>query len=429
MDQSKELFLRSQRVLPGGVQSPVRAFKSVGGTPIFFQRGHGAHITDVEGKEYIDFCQGFGPNILGHRNQEVVKAIHEIVDTAWGLGACEPFSLNFAEQIVDTIPFVEKLRFVSSGTEAVMTALRIARAATNRNKIIKLEGCYHGHTDSMLVKAGSGLAHFGAASNSAGVTDKVVSETLVAPLDDLDAIKKILDEHGKDIAALIIEPLPANFGLLKQRPDYLIGLSQLLRQNGSLIIFDEVITGFRVSYGGMSELLGIEPDLVTYGKIIGGGFPVGCCAGKAKYLDLLSPSGPVYQAGTMSGHPVSMVAGQTTLSLLKSQNVYRELENRGKIFEEELKAGLEKLESKFTVARQGSLFWLHYNPSNKTIRAIDQFHPKMEEEYKKLFHSCLEQNIYLPPSAYEVGFLSMAHTEDILSEATEKILAAAKNIR
>src|SRR2546427_3760134 len=277
-DLSRKYFERALRVCPGGVHSPVRAFKGVGGDPIFFRSAQGAILTSVDGRQYIDFCQSFGPLILGHRDAEVSEAVRNAVETAWSFGACEPYSLELAEWITSRLPWVEMLRFVSSGTEAVMSALRIARAATERNRILKFEGCYHGHSDSLLVKAGSGLAG-AAASSSAGVSANVAGETLVAPLDDEDAVRKIFAEHGKDIAAVILEPLPANYGLLIQRREFVEETVKIAREHGALVIFDEVISGFRVAVGGMAEVLGMRPDLVTYGKVIGGGFPVACYGG------------------------------------------------------------------------------------------------------------------------------------------------------
>src|SRR5256885_13298383 len=289
-DLSREYFERAQRVTPGGVHSPVRAFKSVGGAPIFFRSAQGAKLTAVDGREYIDFCQSFGPLMLGHRDEDVAAAVRDAVDTAWSFGACEPYSLELAEWITTRLPWVEMLRFVSSGTEAVMSALRVARAATNRNRILKFEGCYHGHSDSLLVKAGSGLAGE-AASSSAGVSESVAGETLVASLDDENSVKKAFDQFGAEIAAVILEPLPANYGLLIQRRQFIDGTIRLARAHGAVVTFDEVISGFRVALGGMAEVLGIRPDLVTYGKVIGGGFPVAAYGGRRDLMQLVAPVG------------------------------------------------------------------------------------------------------------------------------------------
>src|SRR5437868_4898213 len=326
-DLSREYFDRASLIAPGGVHSPVRAFKGVGGTPIFFRSAQGGTMTSVDGREYIDFCQSFGPLILGHRDPDVSEAVREAIDTAWSFGACEPYSLELAEWITSRLPWVEMLRFVSSGTEAVMSALRVARAATNRNRILKFEGCYHGHSDSLLVKAGSGLAGV-AASSTAGVSNQVASDTLVAPLDDENAVREVFRQHGKEIAAVILEPLPANYGLLIQRREFIDEVMELARANGALVIFDEVISGFRVALGGMAQVLGMKPDLVTYGKVIGGGFPVACYGGRKDLMALVAPSGPVYQAGTLSANPVGMRAGLATLQKIERVDAYAQLEKR-----------------------------------------------------------------------------------------------------
>ena len=319
------LYERARRVTPGGVHSPVRAFRSVGGTPVFFAKGTGARLIDVDGREYIDFCGSFGPLILGHADPEVAQVAHQAINDGWSFGACEPYSLDLAEWITSRLPWVERIRFVSSGTEAVMSALRIARAATGRSRVLKFEGCYHGHTDAMLVRAGSGLAlsdprrgeskgEHNVAASSDGVPDGILGDTLVAPLDDDDALRRMFEQNGGAIAAAIVEPLPANFGLLPQREEWLHTLAALCREHGALLILDEVISGFRVGRGGMAEALTIVPDLVCYGKVIGGGFPVAAYAGRADLMSLVAPDGPVYQAGTLSANPVGMRAGLATLA-------------------------------------------------------------------------------------------------------------------
>ena len=419
---SKTLFEKSQKVAPGGVHSPVRAFKSVGGNPIFFKSSKGATMTSVEGDTYIDFCQSFGPNILGHRDPDVSKVIEEMVQTTWSLGACEPYSLELAEFMTQAAPWMEKLRFVCSGTEAVMSAIRVARGATNREKILKFDGCYHGHYDGMLVKAGSGLAGK-AASSSAGVPEVLAEATLVAPLDDEQALEAVFKEHGDQIAAVILEPLPANFGLLEQRKEFIEKIHSLSKHYGSLVIYDEVISGFRVSMGGMAEVLKTDPDLVTYGKIIGGGFPVGCYGGKAKYMDLLAPEGPVYQAGTLAASPLGMCAGLATLKKLKDKNIHQQLEIRTSKWVSELNSLLEEKSSPFVVNHFGSLFWLHKN-TGKSIRRVEDFDSDMGELYAKLFHNLLNQKIYMAPSAFEVGFVSWAHTDEVLAQALEGIKKA-----
>src|SRR5229473_1427521 len=355
---SREYFERALRVSPGGVHSPVRAFKGVGGTPIFFRSAQGGTMTSVDGREYIDFCQSFGPLMLGHRDPDVAEAVREAIATAWSFGACEPYSLELAEWITSRLPWVEMLRFVSSGTEAVMSALRVARAATARNRIIKFEGCYHGHLDSLLVKAGSGLAG-ASASSSAGVSASVAGETLLAPLDDENAVRKIFAEHGKDIAAVILEPLPANYGLLIQRHEFIEETVKIAREYGALVIFDEVISGFRVALGGMAEVLGMRPDLVTYGKVIGGGFPVACYGGRKDLMELVAPVGPVYQAGTLSANPVGMRAGLATLQKIERVGAYKILEEKTRGFCDHLNGELKQRSLPFQFTRTASIFWLH----------------------------------------------------------------------
>lgn len=417
MNTSKSLYERSLKVSPGGVHSPVRAFKSVGGEPIYFQSAQGPYMTSVEGKRYIDFCQSFGPNILGHRDPEVLEEVHRAVDTAWTFGACEPYSLALAEWIAERIPWVESLRFVSSGTEAVMSALRLARAATGREKILKFEGCYHGHVDQMLVQAGSGLAGE-SASSSAGVSRLQAEQTLVAHLDDEASVEKIFSEHGEDIAAVIVEPLPANYGLLLQRNEFLQFLRRISSKHGALLIFDEVISGFRLGVGGMAEKTDIRPDLVTYGKVIGGGFPVGCYAGRKDLMQQVAPAGGVYQAGTLSANPVGMRAGLATLKKMERENGYKILEERTAYFIGKLREIFHRQAPGLQAVSEGSLFWLHTGGGG-TIRKLTQLPKDQGEKFKKLFHALLGHGVYLAPSGYEVGFLSLAHTRAVLDEALQ----------
>ena len=421
---SAQLFERSLAVAPGGVHSPVRAFRSVGGTPVFFKSAEGAHLTSVEGTRYIDFCQSFGPLLLGHRDPDVAAVVRQTTELAWTFGACEPYSLELAEWMTGKLPWLEKVRFVSSGTEAVMSALRVARGATGRQKILKFEGCYHGHVDSLLVKAGSGLAGE-AAADSAGISAAVAADTVVAPLDDEEGFMKVFELHRDEIAAVILEPLPANYGLLLQRKEFLNKVAQVTRDNKSLLIFDEVISGFRVALGGMAELLGIKPDLVTYGKVIGGGFPVGCYGGRRDLMDLVAPNGPVYQAGTLSANPVGMRAGLATLKKAVSENAYSVLEARSRRFANALSDEFRRDGLPIEVARQGSIFWLH-GATGSTIRKLSQIPASHAERFKSLFHGCLERNVYLAPSGYEVGFIGLAHTDSILEEAIAKIHSSAK---
>ncbi len=424
---SESLFERAKKVSPGGVQSPVRAFKGLGQAPLFFKSAHGAFIRSVDGVDYIDFCQSFGPLILGHRDPDVSARVEEMIGQAWTFGACEPYSLELAEWIVENVPHVESCRFVSSGTEAVMSACRVARGVTGRNKIIKFEGCYHGHVDSLLVKSGSGLAGV-AASDSAGVSENVASETIVLPLDDQEAVEKAFEKHKNEIAAVIIEPLPANFGLLKQDPKNLEHLRKITQENGALLIFDEVISGFRVAMGGMAEVTGVTPDLVTYGKVIGGGFPVGCYGGKKEYMDAVAPSGPVYQAGTLSGNPVGMVAGLATLTKMQRDRVIPGMEARASNFVEALEGHIRELELPLKIVQFGSLMWIH-GSDKKEPRTLQEISPKQGDLFKHLFFNCLDEGIYLAPNGYEVSFLSWAHSEKIIIECSHRFKRAFKKLK
>ncbi|HKW00798.1 MAG TPA: glutamate-1-semialdehyde 2,1-aminomutase [Vicinamibacterales bacterium] len=420
---SADLRARALRVIPGGVHSPVRAFKSVGGDPIFFRQGSGARLVDVEGRSYIDFCQSFGPLILGHADPDVAAAAHAAIDDGWSYGACEPYSLDLAEWIAGRLPWVERIRFVSSGTEAVMSALRVARAATGRSAILKFEGCYHGHTDAMLVEAGSGLAGRVAAS-SAGIPDGILGDTIVAPLDDDHAVDRAFEQHGSRIAAVILEPLPANYGLLPQRAAWIHRVVDRARSRGALVIFDEVISGFRAGRGGMAEALGIRPDLVTYGKVIGGGFPVAAYAGRADLLDLVAPAGPVYQAGTLSANPVGMRTGLATLGKMERLDGWRVLDERTSRFCARLSAELHARHAGLTVVQQASIFWLHLT-SSRPLRRVDALPEAQAPWYGRFFHAALRRGVYLPPAAFEVCFLSMAHDDETLTAAGEALVAAA----
>lgn len=425
--QSEKLFERALKVAPGGVHSPVRAFKSVGGCPIFFAEAKGAYLKSSDGKRYVDFCQSFGPMILGHLDPTVMEVVEKAIRTAWTFGACEPYSLLLAEWLVENISFIEKVRFTSSGTEAVMSALRLARAFTGRNKLLKFEGCYHGHMDSMLVKAGSGLAGQGA-SDSAGVTSAVASETLVAPLNDLESVRKIFTDHGGDIAAVVIEPLPANFGLLIQTEEFLEGLREVTKEFGCLLIFDEVLSGFRTDIGGMAETLSITPDIVTYGKVIGGGFPVGCYAGSKEIMDWVAPSGPVYQAGTLSGNPLGMMAGLATLKKVQEKNIIRQLETKTQTFVAEVTDIFERESLPFRAISKGSLMWCHGSEKEEP-RSLTDLPSQHGENFKILFHALLEEGIYFAPSGYEVGFMSWAHSDKIIFDTLLAIKRATEKIK
>jgi glutamate-1-semialdehyde 2,1-aminomutase len=418
VSSSEELFARARRVSPGGVHSPVRAFRGVGGTPRFMSGGAGAHLRDVDGRQYLDFCMAFGPLILGHGDPQVRIAAEAALRRGWSLGTAEPYSLELAELITAHIPWVESIRFVNSGTEAVMSALRVARAATGRSKILKFEGCYHGHTDSMLLRAGSGLAE-SPLPDSAGLAPDVVQETLIAPLDDSNALEALFAQHGTRIAAAIIEPLPANYGLLPQRLEFLQDLARIARAHGALLIFDEVISGFRLGFQGYAGLVGIRPDLITYGKVIGGGFPVGAYGGRRDLMELVAPAGPVYQAGTLSANPLAMCAGLATLQQLQTGRLYERLEALGARLERALLRVPE-----LAVQRVGSIFWLCRSGSGRPptpMRTPQSLPADAGKAFAALFHPLLERGIYLAPSAFEVGFLSAAHTEEHLDQLAAAI--------
>ena len=423
---SISLWKRALDVSPGGVHSPVRSFRSVGGTPVFFRSAEGPRITSVDGDSFIDFCQSFGPLLLGHRDPDVAEVVRETLDLAWTFGACEPYSLELAEWIKERISWAEKMRFVSSGTEAVMSAIRVARAATGRRHVLKFDGCYHGHSDSLLVKAGSGLAG-PVTSSSAGVSNEVAAETVVASLDSEDDVSAAFEKYRGEIAAVIIEPLPANNGLLVQRREFLDHVVKTARDHGALVIFDEVITGFRVALGGMAEVLGIEPDLVTWGKVIGGGFPIGCYAGRSDLMNLVAPVGAVYQAGTLSANPVGVRAGLATLKKAEDIGAWAVLESRGEEFAAGLRTRFDAAGAGFDVTQFGSLFWIHAS-SESPIRRVDQITQEAADRFAGLFHAALAQGVYLAPSAYEVGFLSTAHDGETLETAADALEKAVRSI-
>lgn len=428
--RSAELWERSLRVAPGGVHSPVRAFRGVGGTPRFMSAARGAEITDVDGNRYVDWCMAWGPLLTGHADPEVHAAASEALAGGWSYGTADTRSVELAELITAHVPWVRKIRFVNSGTEAVMSALRVARAATGRARVLKFAGCYHGHVDAMLVRAGSGLAEQ-AEPDSAGISPATAHETIVAPLDDAAALEALIERHGAELAAVLIEPLPANNGLLPQRREFLERLAARTRACGALLIFDEVISGFRIAFGGMAEVLGIEPDLVTYGKVIGGGFPVGAYGGRAELMDLVAPAGPVYQAGTLSANPVAMAAGLAMLRRLRREPPYALLEARAA----QLAARLEAIMAAhsplaFRVQRCGSLFWPVFGAAGErpeAVRAPERIPPSHAAAFRGLFHALLGRGHYLAPSAFEVGFLSTAHEPqhvESLAEAFESAVRA-----
>ncbi len=415
-EKSQHLLKLAEEVTPAGVHSPVRAFGAVGGCPRFIERGEGAYLFDVDGNRYLDFCSSWGPLILGHAAPDVVAAVKEQVDRGMTFGASTELEYKLAQFIVSRIEAIDKIRFVSSGTEAVMSAVRLARGFTGRDMILKFEGCYHGHSDHLLVRAGSGLVTFGQPA-SAGVPGDITKNTAVLPLDDEEALQEFFKEHGDKLAAVIIEGIPANNGLLIQRHDYMRLLRALTEQHGALLILDEVITGFRVGFGGAAEYYGLRPDLITYGKIIGGGMPVGAFGGRADIMDHIAPLGPVYQAGTLSGNPVAMTAGLATLKKLTTDNVYAEMEDRNRRFVSKI---TERLTSSIVnIAGVASIFWILFQ--RDIPRSASAIAPDGINHYNRMHKRMLEAGIYLPPSGYEVCFLSTAHTDEMLDDAAETI--------
>ena len=421
MSDQKNLFEEAKKIIPGGVHSPVRSFSGLKSTPRFIKEGKGAYIHDVEGNTYLDFCMSFGPLILGHQNEEVKTQLKTALDRGWTFGASEPYSLDLAKFLTDKIKFIDKIRFVNSGTEAVMTALRLARGYTGKDKIIKFNGCYHGHVDSMLIKSGSGLAGTAEAS-SAGVSKTVAQETIVLELGDEEGVTKCLQENAHEIAAIIIEPLPANYGLLIQEEKFLTFLRKVTTEHNVLLIFDEVISGFRIGgIGGTAQASNIHPDIVTYGKVIGGGLPVGAIAGKANIMDHLAPHGPVYQAGTLSANPLAMIGGMATLSQMTEEAYETLRQQTAKIVAEFSKWLKEYNDGEFShyhLAQKDSLFWF---VSKENVRSIPEIPSKISEQFLPLFETLLAKGIYLAPNAFEVGFCSLAHDDKVLEDLKKRL--------
>ncbi len=426
LDRSAALYERACVVLPGGVNSPVRAFRAVGGGPLFYREAAGARFTDADGNSYLDYVMSWGPLILGHAHPAVVAAVRAAAGRGLSYGAPCAAEVELAERVVASYPGCEMVRFVSSGTEAVMSAIRLARGATGRPRVLKFDGCYHGHVDSLLVKAGSGLATF-ATPNSAGVPAALAELTVVVPLDDDAALERAFAAHGAELAAAIVEPVPANAGLLVQRRDFLQHLADLARRAGTLLVFDEVISGFRLGPGGAAAHYGITPDLATFGKVIGGGMPVGAYGGRRDLMEQVSPLGAVYQAGTLSGNPVAMAAGLATLDALAAEDGWRRLDALGARLEAGVRAVLAGRPVPVGFVRLGSLFWLAMQPGEPP-RRFDAVACEGAPRYAALHRALLERGVYLAPSAFEVGFLSLAHTEadvDATVGALETALAEA----
>jgi glutamate-1-semialdehyde 2,1-aminomutase len=407
LNRSHRLFQRAKAKIPGGVNSPVRAWKGVGGTPLFIARGQGAHVFDSDGNRYVDFVGSWGPLICGHAHRQI---LHELAKTARNgttFGAPTEQEVKLAEFVVRLMPSLQKIRLVSSGTEATMSAIRLARAYTGRSKIVKFDGCYHGHADGLLVKAGSGIATLGL-PDSPGVPPGFAKETLVAKYNDVISVRKLFARHGKNIAALIVEPVCGNMGVIPPDKDFLTFLRKLTRRYGTLLIFDEVITGFRIAIGGAQSFFGVTPDLTCLGKILGGGLPLAAFGGQRQIMDLIAPEGPVYQAGTLSGNPLAVTAGLVTLKLLARPGTYARLEAKGKKLEEEFARILKKYSIRGTVNRIGSMMTLFFGVAQ--VRNADDARRCDRERFARYFHGMLRRGIYLPPAAFEAMFVSLAHT-------------------
>ena len=409
--KSKELFSAAKQYIPGGVNSPVRAFKAVGGDPLFIKSSKGAYMYDEDGNQYIDLINSWGPMVLGHANEKIEKAVVEAVKDSLSFGAPTAKEIEIARLITQMVPSLEKVRMVNSGTEATMSAVRLARGFTGRDKMIKFEGCYHGHGDSFLIAAGSGVATMGT-PDSPGVTKGTAEDTLTAPFNDLDAVKKLVEKNKDKVAAIILEPVAGNMGCVTPVEGYLQGLRDLCDREGILLIFDEVMTGFRLARGGAQELFGVRPDLTTMGKIIGGGMPVGAYGGRAEIMDYVSPAGPVYQAGTLSGNPIAMSAGMAMLTQLnENPDIYTELDEMTKYIADGFRSNLEKLGLKYTVNQLGSMVSLFF--TDREVVDFDTAKTSDTSMFGKYFRGMLEKGVYLPPSQFETLFISTAITKDI----------------
>jgi len=419
--RSAELFAEARRFIPGGVNSPVRAFRGVGGEPFFVERAKGAHIWDADGRELIDYVGTWGPAILGHAPQVVIDAVTAAAAKGVSFGIPNPLEVEMARLICEWVPSIEKVRMVNSGTEATMSCIRLARGFTGRSKLVKFEGCYHGHVDSLLVKAGSGALTHGA-PDSAGVPAELAALTLSIPYNDPEALRAVFNREGRNIAAVIVEPVPANAGLYLPEPGFLEELRELCTAHGALLIFDEVMTGFRLSRGGYQELCGIRPDLTALGKVIGGGLPVGAFGGRREIMDQLSPDGPVYQAGTLSGNPLAMAAGLAQLRELERVGGWARLEELGAAFETATRAALRRSGRDCTFTRIGSMFCLYF--TSGPVRNLAEAFRSDKAAFARYFHACLERGVYFAPSQFEAGFISLSHTTEDL-EKTSTAMAVA----
>ena len=422
---SVKLYKKAVDLIPGGVNSPVRAFKSVNReAPIFVKKGEGCRIWDEDDNEYIDYICSWGPLILGHNHPKVIEEVKKIIENGSSYGLPTKYEVDLAELIVDIVPSIEKVRLTTTGTEATMSAVRLARAYTQRNKILKFEGCYHGHSDALLVKSGSGLLTDGY-QDSNGITDGVLKDTLTLPFGDIEKVKKILE--NKDIACVIVEPIPANMGLIETHKEFLLELRKITKKTGTLLIFDEVISGFRLALGGAQEFFGITPDLTTLGKIIGGGYPVGAFGGKKEIMDLVAPVGRVYHAGTLSGNPIASKAGFATLTYLKeNKSIYKDLEEKTKYLVKNIEILAKKYSVNICVNSIGSLFTIFFN--DKKVENLEDSLKSNTENFSIYFNTMLENGVVVPPSQFEAHFLSMAHKQKDLDKTLEIIEKAFKNI-
>jgi len=416
---SEQLFERAVELMPGGVNSPVRAFRGVGGSPKFIKSASGATITDVDGRTYIDYVGSWGPMILGHADDEIMSALREVVGYGTSFGAPNELEVQLAEEVIDAVPSIEMVRMVNSGTEATMSAIRLARGVTGRTKLVKFEGCYHGHGDSLLVKAGSGVATLGL-PDSPGVPASLAQNTITVPFNNVAALEKVFAEHA-DIAAVIIEPVVGNMGCVPPREGYLEAVRTLTKQHGTLLIFDEVMTGFRLARGGAQELYGISPDITTLGKIMGGGLPVGAYGGSKDLMNNVAPAGPIYQAGTLSGNPLSMTAGIVTLRRLRNKAIYQQLETATATLCEGLKQAAQQAGIETVTNRVGSM-WTSFFTAGPVVD-WDTANRADRKRFGLFFHEMLNEGVYLAPSQFEAGFVSIAHTPDVI----EKTITAARN--
>lgn len=417
MTLSEQLFAEAQQHIPGGVNSPVRAFGAVGGTPLFFNRAKGAYLYDVEDKRYIDYVLSWGPMILGHAHHEVLAAVTEKIQHGLSFGAPTPIESELAREVCKLVPSIELVRMVSSGTEATMSALRLARGFTNREKIVKFEGCYHGHSDALLVKAGSGALTFGVPS-SPGVPTEVVKQTITLPFNDSDALEALFRAEGDQIACVIVEPVAGNMNCIPSAPGFLEKMRSLCTEYGSVLIFDEVMTGFRVSLGGAQEAYGIKPDLTCLGKVVGGGMPVGAFGGRKDIMEHISPLGPVYQAGTLSGNPVAMAAGLTTLKLIQEEGFYAKLESKVTYLMDGLRTIAEELGIPLTTNQAGSMFGFFFSDEAK-VTNYAQVMACDGTRFNQFFHKMIEQGVYIAPASFEAAFMSIAHSQDDLDATLE----------